>query len=290
MSVRSPLRGGRLGRVSTAGLLAILAACTPSTDPAQAIRTAPDRVRAAGSASVSLSMTRRAAGTPEAGTVEATSTARGSIDFGAKRGRMTLQVELPESLAGLTAITLQPCETVLDDTTVYLRAAESRRDAFDGRPWGKVAGSEVAGFDVQGFGAADPTGALDYLVGVEEVRELGAEQVDGVATVRYGADVDVDRLLERLPEDRREAVSAELGSSGAERLSVEVWLDEDDLPRRIRSEVRAATGAELTATVLLELSAFGRPVTVEVPADDQTAETTAGDATAACFGIPGGGL
>ena len=143
-------------------------------------------------------------------------------------------------------------------------------------------------FDTTGLGSSQPTtGAnpldalrqLDAVVG--EVKRVGQEDVRGEPTVHLRFVVDAIRAnpeaAEKLPDDVRERLR---------RVPMELWLDEDDRPRRIRQvvDLGAAAGGKVTTTV--ELFDFGKPVAIDLPPADQVQDVDLNDpaAVGALFG------
>ena len=119
--------------------------------------------------------------------------------------------------------------------------------------WQKETESAPTGADrfVPGPGGPNPDGLLSMLKDAStRVERLGEEEVRGVSTEHYRANLDKSRLGEDAPEQPDEVV-------------VEAWIDDEGLVRRLRVPL----GDVETLTV--ELFDFGAKVEVEAPPADE---------------------
>ena len=261
-----------------------------------ALRAAPDAVAEAGTAQLELVMDMAMQGQ----SFEITAT--GAIDAAAERMRMVMDMdalfdqlaessgeEVPAGLGGAF-------EVVADGDTIYMRAPMFEMMGVEGwlsvTPEDLGTSAEGLGF---GAGAYDFTQTLESLRGVgEEPEVVGQEEVRGVETTHYRASMNLAQALEEAPADQREQLEAAFeqmgGAGGALDIDfpVDVWIDEDDLPRRMRMEMGslfAAAGlGDATMTMTMEFFDYGEPVDIEVPSADEV--TPMKDA----FGDLGAGL
>ncbi len=262
-----------------------------------ALRAAPDAVAEAGAAQFEMVI----AGLMRGESFEITAT--GGIDGEAEQMEMAMDMgAMLEQLAEAEGETLpaglsEPWQVVADGSTMYMRAPVFEMMGIDGwislTPEDLGTSSEGMGL---GAGAYDFTKTLDSLRGVTgEPDVVGEEEVRGVATTHYRATMDLAEALEQAPDDQREQVEAALEQLGdGEGLSdvevpVDIWIDADDLPRRMRMDMGSFLGAagmsggEMTMT--MELFAYGEAVDIEVPsADDVTSLSEAYDDPSASFG------
>ena len=176
-------------------------------------------------------------------------------------------------------------ETRVVEGVLYVEASGLlERFSFMGEPptgvrWLKINAPELAdAFSLVPGG--DPTATLENLRGVsDDVIEIGTEQIRGVGTTQYRAEIDPDKAragasekLGELPEGQREAVEDNLDRLGNEPIAVDVWIDDDGLVRRQEMTFDAAIAAEPTATVTtLEFFDYGADVDIEAPPADETA-------------------
>lgn len=108
----------------------------------------------------------------------------------------------------------------------------------------------------------DPTTYLDLLEAVaSEIDEVGRERVRGVSTTHYRFEVDPAKLETPSPQFGGDALS----SAGIETLPLDVWVDENDLPRRIRVAL-GASGSDIRVDI--EMFDYGEPVDVEEPPEN----------------------
>ena len=115
------------------------------------------------------------------------------------------------------------------------------------RYWLKQTIDAAAGADrfMPGPGGTSPDRLLKELIkSSKKVENLGSQDVRGVTTTHYRAQLDATKL--------------EIGANGDE-VAVDAWIDQQGLPRR----VRVPLGAEGAA--VLDLFDFGVPVDVEAP-------------------------
>jgi hypothetical protein len=233
-----------------------------SADPA-AIAVATGKTAAQGSARVATSVT--VTGPDD---LEQSFEGEGAFDFERRAGRMTIEPRGGEK-----------AEVVFVEAVVYYRLPSGALPG--GKRWLQLDLQSVADASSLDFGPlvqgtqADPAQHLIWLEALgPEVRKIGEEEVRGVPTTRYRAEV-VLGLLERQAPAGKEAewrayVETLRGRLGVEAIPVEIWVDADGLIRRLRHElVFAAEGTSTTATT--ELYDFGVQVDAEAPPPGQVA-------------------
>jgi hypothetical protein len=231
-------------------------------DPA-AIAEAAGKTAAQGSARVATSVT-----VTGPGEAEQSFEGEGAFDFERRAGRMTIRPGSGEE-----------AEVVFVDSVVYYRLPAGALPG--GKSWLQLDLQSVADASSLDFGPlvqgsqADPFQYLLWLAALgPEVTKLGEEEVRGVPTMRYRAEVDLRRLDEQAPPGKeaewRAYVETLRGRLGVEAIPVEIWVDADGLIRRLRHEVAfAAEGSSTTATT--ELYDFGIQVDAEAPPPGQVA-------------------
>jgi hypothetical protein len=104
---------------------------------------------------------------------------------------------------------------------------------------------------------ADLLGALDQ---VTDVVPAGEETLDGTVTQRYDATIDLDDITARLPVGMADGLRERLGGD----VPVQVWIDGDDLVRRV--VVEAGGGAD---RLQVDVTDPGIAVDVQAPPADQ---------------------
>lgn len=195
---------------------------------------------------------------------------KGAVDADANAASLTMDLSglpLPQS-ARATA------EIVYARGVMYLRMPLLAKGLPGAKPWlkldlGKVAASR--GVDLGALGGADPAQALAQLRAAGDVEKVGTETVQGEETTRYHAVVDPAHAA-GLTASQRAALQRALRGTGGS-VPVDVWIDRDGHIRRETMTFdygKALGGARMTMT--MNLSRFGEPVSVVVPAADQTVD------------------
>jgi hypothetical protein len=114
--------------------------------------------------------------------------------------------------------------------------------------WQKDIVADTTGADrfVPGPGGTTPDRLLEDLINAsKKVGKLGREEIRGVTTTHYRAQLDETKL----------------GADGDASVAVDAWIDEQGLPRR----VRVPSGGDGDAAAVADLFDFGVPVDVEAP-------------------------
>jgi hypothetical protein len=130
------------------------------------------------------------------------------------------------------------------------------------------AGVDLSG--VLGQAAGNPVQILDLLRANGDVTEVGPETVDGVATTRYHAAVDLEKALTQ--KGVPQATVQQLLDAGAPaQLPVDVWIGADDgLVHEVQSTLDVpSAGGDVKTVTTVKLSDWGTPVSVEAPPSDQ---------------------
>jgi hypothetical protein len=162
-------------------------------------------------------------------------------------------------------------EIILVDLVVYVRSARNLGGLEAPTPWvsmdlRRLARSDrIAGLLEQ---QSDPTQMLNYLHGAVDAREVGTETLTGAVATRYEVRVDLERLLQRMPEGFRalsKASLARLGHRALDSLSLDVWIDRDGYVRREAVAVQVP-GAGGSLEMVVELDGFGAEYDIEPPA------------------------
>ena len=244
----------RLGWGVTAALLAIvavgLAGCsgkTASASAAEAVRQASER----GSAhdSVSFEMTGTVDGVPGLA-LDVSST--GVYDL--KAGQMQAEVRFMG----------QEAEAILDGRTAYLKTPVLgdqwvKQDLEDGSPAG------------MGLFAEDPTKVLDWLSAAgDDVTAAGSDDIPGQSAKHYRVELNLRDAAARLDGEKREQLEQALELLGSDTLPIDLWINGDGLPVRIRYEMSFGNSQlkqlkDATTTFSIDLFDWGKPVSVKIP-------------------------
>jgi hypothetical protein len=245
-----------------------------------ALRSAPDAAAEAGTAQFEMVM--------DVGTrgESLDMTASGAFDTAAGQMSMTMDMgALFEQLAGLGGEAVPAdvggaWEFASDKGTFYLRVPLF--EMFTGSTdWLSLSAEELGtSADRLGLGAGtyDPSKLLESLRGVTgEPEVVGHEEVRGVPTTHYRATLDLSQALDDAPADQRaqiEAALEQLGDLESAVIPVDIWIDDNDLPRRMAIDMGGAiaslAGEDVSMTMTLEVFDYGEAVDIAIPSADET--------------------
>jgi hypothetical protein len=143
-------------------------------------------------------------------------------------------------------------DAVLSGTDMYLKSPLFALVLPTGKSWLKLDLSKAAaakGLSLNTLLAQDPAQTLTSLQSLRSATAVGSEVVDGIATTHYRARAD----------------------AGSKPGTYDVWIGGDGYVHRLRSRIVSGTGTTSAAvTLTVDLSDFGRKVTVAVPPASQT--------------------
>ena len=118
----------------------------------------------------------------------------------------------------------------------------------------------------------DSSSALGHLgEAIDDASEHPGEDIGGEPTTRYKGTLDLMRLAEALPADKARHYHKRTAHISRTRLPVEIWIDPDDLIRRIRYAVPTAPaslgvpGPLPDTAITIHLNDFGEPARVTAP-------------------------
>lgn len=243
---------------------------------------AADNMAASGGARVDGDMTVRL------GQLEIPMTVDGAVSFEEHEAQFVM--DFPEGgIPGATAKEMEaarreadfPIRTIMRTEETYFstpRVVEEGRE--DGVRWLKFDHSEVdeeGDLDISGINQMseiNPEAMLRFLRTVADARESGRRTIDGVATTRYTATVDIRDYPETVEPERREAaqrtVDILIKAWGSPTHRVHVWIDADGLIRREQLTYSFVESGETAhARVVLDFLDVGTPQDIALPDDDE---------------------
>jgi hypothetical protein len=225
------------------------------------------------------------------GLAPVTMTADGAFDNTARRGSMTLDMsdfarQIPSGAGAIADPKLWRGEEVFDlskSPVIYMRFPFMTRALPGSKPWIRIDLEQLGQRVGLDFGAlmqssqSNPAQQLDYLRSVSgDLKELGKENVGGVETTHYRGTVDLDDYEKLVPKDQQESMrktiqQLEKTMGGVSTYPVDVWVDSADRVRRMAFDMKSETPqGTVTTSMQMDLSDFGAPVNVELPAKSQT--------------------
>ncbi len=221
-----------------------------------------------------------------------TATGTGTFDVRDHAGSMNLAMQLPNSpqiTQALGSSTLN-LEERIRQLTIYMKMPSTLSSKLPGgKPWWKLNLAKAAA--AQGLGGlssltsnpagGDPSQFLQYMRGAGKVTKLGSAQIAGFNTTHYHVLVDLDKVPNKLPSADRPAVNQTIkkleSMLGSHQLPVDVWIDSNNLIRRMqmRMSLAPASGQALTMSMQITIPQYGAQPEPPVPPASQVTDLTA---------------
>ncbi len=193
--------------------------------------------------------------------------------FSADGERATMTYEVRSSTLPAAAAQMGPMEMIVDEGVVYV-SSPAFAPVLGGKNWMKMDFSEFApdasasSLDAQLLlNQLNATGPNPQVVGNERVR--------GTKTKRYTATIDPQLQAEQLRE-LGEDEAAELVEQQATSTTVDVWIDNDGLVRRMAMAVPfdAVGGSGARMQMTMDFFDFGTEPTIALPPEDQVMDAS----------------
>jgi hypothetical protein len=210
---------------------------------------------------------------PSTGSAPTTMTGAGSFDVRDHAGSISMAMNLgndPQVIQALGSNTLRMQE-IVDGTTVYVKLPAAAAGALptSGKPWIALDLSKVTG--IPGLsslagnpGSSDPSEMLQWLRGVSDsILAEGQQQVDGVQTTHYRAQLSLDRSANAVPAAERAAVQQAMSKleqlTQVHEIPVDVWVDAHHLVRRFEMNFTASLpgGSTVSEVVTIDITHYG---------------------------------
>ncbi|GAA0332674.1 hypothetical protein NE235_29945 [Actinoallomurus spadix] len=158
-------------------------------------------------------------------------------------------------------------EILLGDN-VYMRMAALSRQT--GKPWAKMSLSKVgakSGIDIKSLlnqsKQTDPSANVRMLTASKDVRKIGTETVGGTQATHYQGTYSVQDALAKLDGDQRAAMQQMIAKSGLDKMNFDLWIDDQQLPRKMT--VTTPAGSQVRTTTTMTYSGFNKPVSIAAP-------------------------
>jgi hypothetical protein len=121
----------------------------------------------------------------------------------------------------------------------------------------------------------NPTQTLDMLRAAGTVEKVASETVNGVATTRYTATIDIQKATARLGTAGA-ALVKQLAALGVTSIPVDVWIGDDDglVHRLTMDEQFTKDGQTVGTSVTMNILSYGVGLTVVAPPADQVFDAT----------------
>ncbi|KRV48993.1 hypothetical protein AQ490_22000 [Wenjunlia vitaminophila] len=170
-------------------------------------------------------------------------------------------------------------EIRLVDGAMYMSGGEEAASET-GAQWLKfdMAAMEEAGGqnpldELGGQTNENPAEESNFMTEADDVKEVGAERVDGVKTTHYTGTITMDALRKSLDgqdaevRERRESKLEEYEKLGVDVLTMDMWIDESGHTKQFRTRADAKEGPMDVTITFLEMN---KPVVVEAPPAAET--------------------
>jgi hypothetical protein len=197
-------------------------------------------------------------------------TGEGDMEMGADKASMDMTMTTPSG----------EMSVVLLDGVLYVQTPQPvqpgkswvRIDQEGNDPISRALGTMTA----QMRENADPRRTLEQFqeAGTITSQEEGVE-VNGEQTTHYQITVDVQKLAEQQQDPR---IKKALQQANLQDFPVELWVNEQDLPVRMKVDMPmtdAASGKAAKASVRMDYTNWGEPVEITAPPANQVAELPA---------------
>ena len=190
---------------------------------------------------------------------------QGAIDYAERQASFTYEVESKGDRNRESGKFLFVGDTAYVDSALF----GFRGEVDKPKPWFSMdmrATQDSLDSFIFPFPFIDPARTLELLFEVSgEIETAGEEDVRGVSTDHYRLTIDLERVVAKAPAQYRAALRAELDAATEKTRSLELWIDDEGLVRRLRVP-------EPDESVTLDFYDFGVDVEVEAPPADQVAK------------------
>jgi hypothetical protein len=194
--------------------------------------------------------------------------------------------QLPQAAQALGGTTIR-MDMVLNGQVMYMRLPQALLDKapnLGGKPWIEMNVAKLTGIPGLSALGNDPTTSnpgqmLQYLRAASDgFATVGQQQVDGVLTTHYRAQLSLDRLAADVPSADRALVQQALSqlrqATQSQDLPVDVWIDAHHLVRRTIMSLSAQTpnGPAVQETITADMTDYGPQPRPTLPPADQVTD------------------
>ena len=176
-------------------------------------------------------------------------------------------------------------EAIQDGDTAYVKFPLIADQLPAGKTWikgdAKTLSSADAGQLKQfgSFAGTDPRDVLGLLKAVSgSITAVGSDKIRGVETSHYRATIDTAKLAQLVPAAQRQSLGGldqTARQAGVTALPVDVWVDADQLVRKLSIDLDAkqpGTGMAVKASLVVELYDYGTPLDLKLPPADEVVD------------------
>ncbi|MFI0356222.1 hypothetical protein [Actinomadura sp. 9N407] len=145
-----------------------------------------------------------------------------------------------------------------------------------GKPWGRISLSGLGGAGglnveqmLEQAKQQSPAEQTKMFTASKNVREVGIETVEGVRTRHFTGTVPVQEALGQLDAEQRKALEETYRQMGTSEIGFDLWVGDDDLPRKVLAKVQTGPGTVITTAIYRD---YGKPVDVVAPPAAETGD------------------
>jgi hypothetical protein len=156
-----------------------------------------------------------------------------------------------------------------------------------GKPWVRFSVSQAqqtTGMDIDALiKRANPADQTKIFTASKDVHQAGTESIDGVKTTHYEGTIDMREAAKSLDAKAQKTFDEFYQRADAKNLVFDLWLDKNNLPRKLVTKVVAKPG---TLSTTMIFSDYNKSFSVSAPPANETSD---GDQLKNSFGgnIPG---
>jgi hypothetical protein len=155
----------------------------------------------------------------------------------------------------------------------YTKIPQQLAQFTGGKPWVKFSVSQAqrqAGVNIDGLlRQANPADQTKIFTGSKDVRQVGTESVNGVATTHYQGSLTPQQAATALDPKTQKSFQEFYQRSGAQNVVFDLWVDHGNLPRKLVTKVTAKQGT-LSSTMIF--SNYNKSFTVSAPPASEVAD------------------
>jgi hypothetical protein len=252
-----------LGTAAGAALIVSLTACQGSGDDKQSAQVPAAQAIALASQKTATVDSYKVAVTA-AGTGQAAGKMHGTIQI---RLRPQLQATGTLDSASVKGQSLPGGErAILLGDDFYAKVPQQLSQFTGGKPWVKFSisqASKQAGVNLDSLvKRANPAEQTKIFTGSKDARRVGTESIDGVKTTHYQGTVTPEQVGQ-LDSRAQQAFKQFYQRSGANKVTFDLWVGKDSLPRKLVTKVTTDKGANASSTMIF--SDYNKSFSVSAP-------------------------
>jgi hypothetical protein len=169
---------------------------------------------------------------------------------------------------------------IVTPSSLYMKWSLLTQELHTTKPWLVIpvsALSKSSGVNLsQLFSQAtnsSPLNESQMLAGASGVRKVGTGTIDGVPVTEYTGTVSLDKGMQYLSGSSKAAMQQQITAAGLSTATFTVWVDGQQV---MRKAVITENGTALTEVITVAISSINQPVSIQVPAADQTTQLPSG--------------